>query len=148
MAHTTIDDFLREVAREIGVPSAPNRGVQSIVEATLCALATVLPTIDLLPLATSLPEELRRVITAREGRDSFFDCVARNEHADVERATEHAECVLRVLGRTLDDEILTRLKKHLPAHVAAHLEQPPISPPSTNADARSRGYGAAIRAPA
>lgn len=121
MARIQLNDLLRDVSRQAGFPDAPLPVVRSVTEATLSALASVLPLIDLRALQASLPDELAEALTVRSTRDSFFHHVARNERANMDAATAHAESVLAALGNCIDDELRSRLQKHLPAHVAVHI---------------------------
>jgi uncharacterized protein (DUF2267 family) len=125
MARISLDDLLREVARRAGFPDASLPLVRTVTEATLSALASVLPLIDLRALQASLPDELAASLRVKSTRDSFFDHVARNERQDIDIARAHAESVLAVLGDCLDDDLRMRLQQHLPAHVAVHIAQNP-----------------------
>ncbi len=123
MARIQLDELLRGVAREAGHPDTPPETVQRVTEATLSALASKLPMIDLRALQRCLPEQLEDAVCVSETRDSFFDHVARAEHDETYAATEHAEAVLRALGRLLDDDVRARLKEHLPADVGVLLNR-------------------------
>lgn len=121
MTRIHLDEFLREVAHELGAGASATDSTLPIARATLSALATALPSADLRALRASLPEELATALIVRDSRDSFYTWIARNEEIAIEPATAHAECVLHALGRLLDGELLTRVRRDLPANVAAHL---------------------------
>lgn len=127
MAHLTVEQLLREVAEEAGLPEPPRHVLRRNLEATLSALASELPATDLRSLASSLPDELEPALCNSERRDSFFDHVARSESVlsseavCYEDASDDARSCLRALGRVLEPELVERLTEHLPAHVAVHL---------------------------
>lgn len=121
MARIQLDELLRGVAREADLPDMAPEALQRVTEATLSALASKLPMIDLRALQQCLPEQLEDSVCVTETRDSFFEHVARAEQDAIHEATDHAESVLRALGRLLDDELRARLESHLPAHVGVLL---------------------------
>lgn len=124
-----LDDLLRSVARRAGIPAAPPAEVLGLVEATLTALASELPTNDVRALAQSLPTPLDYALRASELQGEFFERIARSTFVDLPAATERAESTLRALGEVLPGELLSRIIRHLPPNVARHLERESASPP-------------------
>ncbi len=129
MSSIDLDVLLQSVAKRAGIPRAPTAEVLNLVEATLTALASELPTNDVRALAQTLPSPLGFALRASELPGGFFERVAQSALLDLPAATERAESVLRVVGDALPAELLTRMIRHLPAHVARHLQRESASPP-------------------
>lgn len=117
-------DLLEAVARRAS--STPEEA-RRMVEATLSALASELPITDLPALMQSIPRELCASLRVLPSRASFFDHLAEQEQAPVLAALRHGQAVLGALGELADHDFLSRMTRHLPAYVAAHLGRRAIS---------------------
>lgn len=80
-------------------------------------------------LASSLPNELARVVEASDhdeftsdlGADELYDRVRRREKVPAGIAREHVNIVLQVLGSALEDDVRQRLVRGLPRELGQQL---------------------------
>jgi len=126
MARIEYDELMHEVSLHAGMPEDRPVHVDSAVRVVLSALAAELPSIDRDELARSFPIEL---VELGPGDGDVFACVARELHLPLGAAVELTESVLRVVGLTVDAALRSRLEKHLPPAIAAHLADRPYSEP-------------------
>jgi hypothetical protein len=87
---------------------------------------------DAVALSKALPEDLRRSLRPVAGAtvrtaDDLYAEAQRRERVELGFAREHAQAVLAVLAAVLDEELLERIRKHLPADVAELLRAAPAA---------------------
>lgn len=94
--------------------------------ATLGALRSAMAEEDARAAARDSPARLARVLERESPRVVFsaralYAEVARRERIELGFAMEQAQVVLQVLTTALDEDVVTRLRKHLPPDIAALL---------------------------
>lgn len=129
MAARPIDE--RELGARVeaaaGLRQARDR--ERAIGATLVALRAALAEDDARVLADSLPRALSRLLERRTGMavrraTDLYAQVERREQRGRGFAMEHAQAVLGALARSLDPEVVDRLRRHLPSDIAVLLRAP------------------------
>jgi uncharacterized protein (DUF2267 family) len=113
------------------------REAERAVRATLGSIALALAEDDARDLAMALPVEVERCLERRGGRalqtlEELYDEADRRERVGPGFAREHTQAVLGVLATALEPELVERIRKHLPADIAALLHAtdiPSAEPP-------------------
>ena len=121
-------EMVRLVKVRAGLSTAgeARRALEAALGALRCALddEDARTTARALPHGLSRPLERRASTTARTAGDLYAEA-QRRERVALGFAMEHAQVVLQVLAQELEPELVTLLRKRLPADVAALLEPPP-----------------------
>jgi uncharacterized protein (DUF2267 family) len=117
-------EILSLVKAHAGLRSA--REAERAVRATLGAMACALDDVDVRALAKALPERLGRSLVRRTGPrvvglDAFYAEAELRERVGLGFAREHTQTVLEVIAGILDPELVARIRRHLPADLAALL---------------------------
>jgi uncharacterized protein (DUF2267 family) len=125
-------EIVTRVKERAGLRGA--REATRALTATLGALRCALADDDAHALAAALPAKLARPLerpanaAVSDARELYAE-VDRRTHLGAGFAVEHAQAAMQVLAETLEGELVTRLRKHLPDSVAALLERRPAPPP-------------------
>jgi uncharacterized protein (DUF2267 family) len=112
------------------------REAKKAVVAALGALRSALEDSDAQAVAAELPRQMARhlertVVTPALGVKAFYVESERRERVGLGFAMEHAQVTLQVLAELLQPELVARLRRRLPADIAALLKHhhPPAEPP-------------------
>jgi uncharacterized protein (DUF2267 family) len=127
-------DLIGLVRERAGFRTA--REARRAIGAALGALRCALDDVDAPAVAAELPKELARVLersTSKTVRnvEALYTETERRERVGLGFAMEHAQVVLQVLAERLAPELVSRLRKRVPADIAALLKRrrPPAEPP-------------------
>lgn len=118
---------LFERMAEKGIPD--HDAAAKALRSTLCVLGQRLTDDEAGALASSLPDELARVVEQSEhddfagdfDADELYERVRHREKVPAGVAREHVNIVLQALGSALDDSVRQRLVRALPSEIGQQL---------------------------
>ena len=110
------DEFVGQVQHRAHLPSRGD--AELIIRATFETLGERLQTESADHVAAQLPPELGRHLRNRKFEHlslrDFNHRVAEREHADVEKASFHARCVIETLQSAISDGAVHKIRRQLP----------------------------------